>query len=726
MTNRSRGDLITNVIDNLLRIGVAFILAISVVSMVIALVDSSSADQEADIGSFDTTDLNDGWTLSIYGREEPVTLPVAIDAGVGDTVTLVNHLPGGVSDGMTLMFRAAMEDVTIQIDGEVRQNYSSEDSTYLSYYIPSAYVVTDLNSEDAGKEITLSVTFKAKPVINGITLGYGNNGWFSVIKTALPTVFSAVLILISGTGLLIVTVILHSRRRIAAPRNLGLLMVDVALWVLSESTIRQLIFVRPSLSQYFAYFTVEMIGILSWMYFDAVQHRIYHKIYMTFEAVGLSILILNIFLQFIGVAELYKTIIISHAWTGVGAIVSIILIVIDIYTKRIRQYGITGIGIICFVLMASCELVAFYINRFHVFGSYVCIALLILMIATVAQTMTDEINSRNARDRLRQKMTIHAIETITSAIDARDEYTGGHSERVGRYAECLAREMAADYDFSEEDILRVRYIGLMHDIGKIGVADGILNKASNLDYEEFNLMKKHSAIGYEIMSSFGDEVPDLLNGIRYHHERFDGHGYPDGLSDTDIPLVARIIALADSYDAMTSNRVYRKHMSDEEVREELLKRAGTQFDPALTEIFVRLIDRGELRADTIDGVAVSENGEVLVSSLLETNLHKDLMNGRNISNPTHIRMLCYLIKLMEKKGKTYSVFFAGPDDSSDSETWNRMLETFKEYVGEHDVNIRYTDSLNVIALFDRSDEETMAVKDAMRANCPTIVITDLK
>ena len=348
------------------------------------------------------------------------------------------------------------------------------------------------------------------------------------------------------------------------------------------------------------------------------------------------------------------------------------------------------------------------------------------MIATVAQTMTDEINSRNARDRLRQKMTIHAIETITSAIDARDEYTGGHSERVGRYAECLAREMAADYDFSEEDILRVRNIGLMHDIGKIGVADGILNKASNLDYEEFNLMKKHSAIGYEIMSSFGDEVPDLLNGIRYHHERFDGHGYPDGLSDTDIPLVARIIALADSYDAMTSNRVYRKHMSDEEVREELLKRAGTQFDPALTEIFVRLIDRGALRADTIDGVAVSENGEVLVSSLLETNLHKDLMNGRNISNPTHIRMLCYLIKLMEKKGKTYSVFFAGPDDSSDSETWNRMLETFKEYVGEHDVNIRYTDSLNVIALFDRSDEETMAVKDAMRANCPTIVITDLK
>ncbi len=78
------------------------------------------------------------------------------------------------------------------------------------------------------------------------------------------------------------------------------------------------------------------------------------------------------------------------------------------------------------------------------------------------------------------------------------------------------------------------------------------------------------------------------------------------------------------------------------------------------------------------------------------------------------------------QGKTYSVFFAGPDDSSDSETWNRMLETFKEYVGEHDVNIRYTDSLNVIALFDRSDEETMAVKDAMRRNCPAIVITDLK
>ncbi|MBQ9568387.1 MAG: HD-GYP domain-containing protein [Lachnospiraceae bacterium] len=303
---------------------------------------------------------------------------------------------------------------------------------------------------------------------------------------------------------------------------------------------------------------------------------------------------------------------------------------------------------------------------------------------------------------------------------------GGHSERVGLYASRLAREMAADYDLSEEDILRVHYIGLVHDIGKIGVADSVLNKSGRLTDEEFSLMKRHSEIGYEIMSSMGDGIEGLLDGIRYHHERFDGRGYPDGLSDTDIPLIARILALADSYDAMTSNRVYRRRLTDEEVRAEILKCSGSQFDPALAEIFVRLIDRGQMKVNTLDGVALNEEGTVSVSSVLESRLQKDLLEKKPVSNPSHVRMLCYIIKLMEKKGKTYRVFFAGlKEEPSEPKAWSELRDTVKEYVGPHDINILYSDTINVIALYDKSDEETEAFITAIRTDCPSVLLVCL-
>lgn len=162
----------------------------------------------------------------------------------------------------------------------------------------------------------------------------------------------------------------------------------------------------------------------------------------------------------------------------------------------------------------------------------------------------------------------------------------------------------------------------MHDIGKIDVTDSILNKAGRLTDDEFCLMKKHVDIGAELMTGIGENIDGLIDGILYHHERFDGKGYPNGLSDTDIPLVARIICIADCYDAMTSNRVYRKRLSNEYVRAEFVKCSGTQFDPVLTEIFVRLIDSGEMVPYTVDGLATTKTGDVLKSSLLENYLQK--------------------------------------------------------------------------------------------------------
>ena len=207
--------------------------------------------------------------------------------------------------------------------------------------------------------------------------------------------------------------------------------------------------------------------------------------------------------------------------------------------------------------------------------------------------------------------------------------------------------MAADYDFSEEDILRIHYIGIMHDIGKIGVADSVLNKPGRLTESEFSLMKKHVEIGSEMLAGMNDSISGLVDGIRYHHERFDGKGYPEGLSDTEIPLVARILCLADCYDAMTSNRVYRKRLTDEAVRAEFIRCAGTQFDPALAEIFVKLLDIGEMHPYTVEGMATSKKGIVLKSAVLEDRLQEMTMSQDILVNhPEHVRMLCFIMKLI--------------------------------------------------------------------------------
>ena len=184
----------------------------------------------------------------------------------------------------------------------------------------------------------------------------------------------------------------------------------------------------------------------------------------------------------------------------------------------------------------------------------------------------------------RQHLTfIGTIKALSAAIDAKDQYTQGHSERVATLSKMLAREVG----YSEEDAERIRISGLVHDVGKIGVAEAVLCKPGRLTDEEFDMIKTHPTIGYQILKDIPD-LQDILPGVLHHHERWDGNGYPGKLSGEDIPHMARIMALADTFDAMSSNRAYRAGMPRDKVFAEFKKCAGSQFDPELVEPFLAL------------------------------------------------------------------------------------------------------------------------------------------
>ena len=184
-------------------------------------------------------------------------------------------------------------------------------------------------------------------------------------------------------------------------------------------------------------------------------------------------------------------------------------------------------------------------------------------------------------------LALQAIRAIVQTIEAKDELTQGHSVRVAGYSRAIAKELG----FNDKMVEQVYQTALLHDVGKIGIPDSILKKNGRLTPEEYHQIKQHTTIGANILASIST-IAYLEDGARYHHERYDGNGYPQGLKGDDIPIIGRIIAVADVYDALVSRRHYKEIMDEDSARNELLFGSGTQFDPYIIRIFITLLDSG--------------------------------------------------------------------------------------------------------------------------------------
>ncbi len=203
-------------------------------------------------------------------------------------------------------------------------------------------------------------------------------------------------------------------------------------------------------------------------------------------------------------------------------------------------------------------------------------------LANEVEAKTREIKEQHEK---LERISMQIVTTLSSTIDAKDTYTRGHSVRVAQYSEAIAKRAGFSGD-AQKDIYMM---GLLHDVGKIGIPDAIINKTAKLTDEEYGVIKQHPEMGAEILKNI-TEFPQLVTGARWHHERYDGKGYQDGIAGDEIPPEARIIAVADAYDAMSSRRSYRDVLPQEVVRGEVEKGKGTQFDPAFAEIMLAMID----------------------------------------------------------------------------------------------------------------------------------------
>ena len=248
----------------------------------------------------------------------------------------------------------------------------------------------------------------------------------------------------------------------------------------------------------------------------------------------------------------------------------------------VTQYLNYGISLISMTLVIV-------VNVFYVYA-------LTALGEEVGKARTREIEFYKEAQKREAALFEETVEALANAIDAKDKYTHGHSTRVAILSKLIAEEAG----LSDEECEQVYFAALLHDVGKIGVPDSIINKPGRLTDAEFEQIKLHPVLGNHILSSI-KQSPYLSVGAHYHHERYDGRGYPEGLEGEAIPKIARIIAVADAYDAMTSTRSYRGALARQRVRDEIEAGVGTQFDSDYAAILLRLIDAG-IADEVVSGV----------------------------------------------------------------------------------------------------------------------------
>ncbi|MBD5384677.1 MAG: HD domain-containing protein [Ruminococcaceae bacterium] len=338
------------------------------------------------------------------------------------------------------------------------------------------------------------------------------------------------------------------------------------------------------------------------------------------------------------------------------------------------------------------------------------------------------IKSIDDKQKQLERVTLQTITTIANIIDAKDEYTKGHSYRVAEYSSALAQELGYD----KERVANVKYIGLLHDIGKIGIPDSILNKPGKLTDSEYALMRKHAEIGGNILSG-NNMIDGMDEGAKFHHERYDGRGYPLGLKGEEIPEMARIIGIADAYDAMTSNRVYRKRLTNEKVISEIKRCSGAQFDPRLAEIFVKMIESGKLDdlspdndTDTAaESKGIAERSADLLQSVIGYNRNSydnehDYLTGA-LSRSAGEKLISE--RLAEGDGGLFIVDITnllGVNEKHGIVAGDRVLRTVSEVLSSREelIVIRYDGS--GFLCFTQRAAESGALEDLMSEICSEI------
>lgn len=553
---------------------------------------------EVAYGLGERTVLDTGWeVLAPEGYEGTISLPTKYgELNDYKTVIIKNTLPDNPRYNAICLGNYG-QDTYVYIDGELRYSYNENSIHMIGTDRPVGFLFIPIYDKDSGAEIVIMyerVNMDSRSELGVVIVGSEIGVTFSLFKRTVPELAVAFFLIIVGVIVSLIGFIIKLKLKTRVPIiHLGVCVILSSFWLICNSTSRQFLFPNMSIARNCAFLLVALIPIPFALFFDALQHERYHLLYHIIIVGSLACFTINFSLNALcikGLSELYIY----------PVLVALSLIPIVIFTvtrdfllyKTMAFYRLSAIGSFIFSLFAVFQIISYMMHTSEKLnGIFLGIGLLVISVFSSAEAVMEfERLFQQHKEAVMQvdSLSREALETIAKTVDAKDPYTLEHSTRVSMYAGKIAKELG----WLNNEVDALEKAALLHDIGKIGIPDSILNKPARLTDKEFDIIKSHPQMGAEIVKNISS-LKYAHDVALYHHEKYDGSGYPSGLSGKDIPEVARIVCIADSFDAMHSKRVYRNNLDMGSIKDELLRCRGTQFDPDLLDIFMTILEKDE-------------------------------------------------------------------------------------------------------------------------------------
>ena len=564
------------------------------------------------------------------GNYEKIQVPGRYQVPAEETMTILTTLPLDYAEN-SLAIRSSLQNIRFYIDGELREEYDTSDTRLIGKNTASGYVFCTTSEADAGKEVRIELqsnTEKYSGVVNAVYCGDRTEIWEYLFQTYGMETVVASFLLFAGIITIVFSIALSIVYQMKFDMEyLGWCVLVAAVWMLGESKIRQLLVPNPTALSSLCFVMILLCPVPISYYVDTLQEGRHKKAFAVIEDLAFLNLIICSALHITGYADYIETLPIAQAAIGVTVFLVAATFIWDLRRGyRIDGYAAAGIIVALTAVVIETASVYFVVSISGVFiGSGMIILLILCLIRTIRNIWKMESNKQKKEmDKHREQLeeiSLQLMQTLSTTIEAKDEYTRGHSYRVAEYSALIAREL----NWDEDEIRNLKNAAYLHDIGKIGIPDNILNKPVKLTDEELGVIKEHTVIGAEILKNI-TLIDHVKEATRSHHERYDGRGYPDGLKGEEIPLYARIIAVADSFDAMKSRRIYRSPLDDQVVYNEIFQNRGTQFDPELADIFLKLLDEERVITEKErelfdeDGTGLNMESEIekFISSVMTT------------------------------------------------------------------------------------------------------------
>ena len=533
------------------------------------------------------------------GTSEEITVPGRYDLPVGETMVLTTRLPEDYHEN-TMAIRSSLQDVKFYINGTLRASYNTSETRLAGKNSASRYIFCETSEADAGKELRIELTthtYNYSGVVNTVLCGDKTDIWLTILNQYGPATYIALFIFFTGLVTILFSLALGKIYHSSFDMEyLGWCMIMGGVWMMGESKLRQILVPNASALGSLCFVMILLCPIPILLYADSIQKQLHRRLYTILGGLALLDFAVCSILTFFGIADYMETLPIGQIILCSILVVVFIHLFIYMHSSRRKSDRLLLLGLLAAIICISIEAISVYFVT-SISGLFIGIGMIILLFVNIIRTLRNLQDMELHRQKIEvekskqqtERISLQMMQTLATTIEAKDEYTRGHSYRVAEYAALIAKELG----WSQDEIINLKHAAHLHDIGKIGIPDSVLNKPTQLTENEDNLLKKHTIIGAEILKDV-TLIPHVVEVTRNHHEHYDGSGYPDGLAGTEIPIYARIIAVADCYDAMNSRRIYRNALSQDEIYEEILKNKGTQFDPEIADIFLTLLTENQI------------------------------------------------------------------------------------------------------------------------------------